>query len=79
MVFILHTVEIYCNLILKKRLDLGLKKHGLPYWARLNFNDIVDLDLKRSWIDFMIYWTWTNLKKLGRSYWTGSDFVINWT
>ena len=27
----------------------------------------------------MIYWTWTNLKKLGLPYWTGIDFVINWT
>ena len=26
----------------------------------------------------MIYWTWTNLKKLGQPYWTGIDFVINW-
>ena len=37
---------------------------GLPYWSQ---------------IDFIIYWTWTNLKKLGLPYWTGTDFVINWT
>ena len=48
----------------KKWLDLGLKKLGLPYLARLNF---------------MIYWTWTNLKKLGLPYSTGIDFAINWT
>ena len=27
----------------------------------------------------MIYWTWTNLEKLGLPYWTEIDFVINWT
>ena len=37
---------------------------GLPYWTE---------------IDFIIYWTWTNLKKLGLPYWTEIDFVLNWT
>ena len=40
------------------------KVPGLPYWTE---------------IDFIIYWTWTNLKKLGLPYWTGIDFVTNWT
>ena len=25
-----------------------------------------------------IYWTRTNLKKLGISYWTWTDFVLDW-
>ena len=27
----------------------------------------------------IICWSWTNLKKLGLPYWSGIDFVINWT
>ena len=38
------TVEIYCNLIKKKSLDLDLKKFGIPYRAGINS---------------VIYWTLT--------------------
>ena len=34
---------------------------GLPYWSQ---------------IDFIIYWTWTNLKKLVLPYWTGIKLSV---
>ena len=55
----LHTVEIFCNLILRNRLKKNL---GLPYWARVNFMIYWTWTHKKLelpyWtpIGFMIYW-----------------------